>query len=553
MSLTREEKKAKKNVARYFKGIGKRPYKTPFHMKFTDGVNVFKEEDDDVFTSLNYVVKILKKIRPSFYSKIMTKPQAIRFIRITEQYMLLNRYEHFTFLIPDNFPFEITDDENSLKFLKRINERFLELRETFKITEEDIVKDTPNMLKLSGNNSNSNKSNSNNSNSNNSNSNKSNSNTSNSNNSNSNTSNSNNSLVKPKPFLNIASETVSKPLKVFESVKVSEPVKLAEPVKVFEPVKVSEPVIELKPAPEPIVELKQVQPPAKLNDPYEGIDEENRDFIIFDYEMVEYELSLLDKEDKERIRQRIEEDKRTYKKDIALIEKEAKEDIDEYIRQTVEQYKNYLISIYKNNKKPYAEARERTREQIISDFKLRLPNIRNNYFLSEYIMPKIDLWRLLKIRKRMDEQPKQKTYTGINLKHYTLKDRRNIEDKLEKGVPVHQIRQEYKPQPRKAQRPKTQTNRQMNGWQPNMRLPTRGVNTRGVNTRGLNTKGPNTRRLNNKGPNTRRLNNKEPNNKGQASRRKNPKPKVRTVFRVEPVIPAPVLKPKPVPRGRRVP
>jgi hypothetical protein len=34
MPLTTEEKEAKAEVARYFKGIGQRPYKTPFEMKF---------------------------------------------------------------------------------------------------------------------------------------------------------------------------------------------------------------------------------------------------------------------------------------------------------------------------------------------------------------------------------------------------------------------------------------------------------------------------------------------------------------------------------------
>jgi hypothetical protein len=148
----------------------------------------------------------------------------------------------------------------------------------------------------------------------------------------------------------------------------------------------------------------------------------------------------------------------------------------------------------------------------------------------------------------MDEAPKQKVYNGINLKHYSLKDRRNIEDKLAKGIPVHQIKREYKPEPRKAQRPKNQTNfRQMNatrmntrrenGWQPNMR-PRRHPN---VSLNAPNMKGPNTKRANMKGPNT-----KGPNMKGQASRRKNPKPKVRSVFRVEPV----ALQ---NPRGRYIP
>jgi hypothetical protein len=45
----------------------------------------------------------------------------------------------------------------------------------------------------------------------------------------------------------------------------------------------------------------------------------------------------------------------------------------------------------------------------------------------------------------------------INLKHYSIKDRRNIEEKLLSGVPLHQIRKDYKPVPRKA-RPKTQRN-----------------------------------------------------------------------------------------------
>ena len=170
--------------------------------------------------------------------------------------------------------------------------------------------------------------------------------------------------------------------------------------------------------------------------------------------MFEYELQKLDKEDKLRIEVRIKEDERKYD-DIAQIEREAQMEVDAFIEQTVKKYKDDLVHWYKHSKFGYDESK---RDDIKDNFVLKLPNIRNKYFLAEYIKPKLNVARVLNVRKRMEEPPRNKFASmRINLKHYSIKDRRNIEEKLLKGVPLHQIRKDYKPVPRKA-RPRTERN-----------------------------------------------------------------------------------------------
>ena len=426
MPLTQEEKQAKADVSKYFKGIGKSPYDTPFEMKFTDGINIFTEEPDDTFTSLNYISKIFKKIKPSMYTKIITKPQAIRFIRITEQYLLEKRGKPYTFILPDNFPFELTGTENNIKFLRRINKRFDELREIHNIVEEDIINDMPDILKVTNENSSS---------------------------LSSETSNSGESSV--------SFESVKEPVKVPKKVPPPKkaPKRVIERADVLEPAKVLEPAVAplnvVEPAVAPVKVLEQ--PNLNLNAPEPKVVEEEytREEYIEDVtEMFEYELQKLDKEDKLRIEARIKEDERKYD-DIEKIEREAQMEVDAFIERTVNKYKGSLLHHYKHSKYAYDESK---REEILDDYILKLPNIRNRYFLAEYIKPKINIAGVLNVRKRMEEHPRNKfTQFRINLKHYSIKDRRNIEEKLLSGVPLHQIRKDYKPVPRKA-RPKTQRN-----------------------------------------------------------------------------------------------
>ena len=426
MPLTQEEKDAKANVSKYFKGIGKSPYDTPFEMKFTDGINIFTEEPDDTFTSLNYISKIFKKIRPSMYSKIITKPQAIRFIRITEQYLLETRGKPYTFILPDNFPFELTGTENNIKFLRRINKRFDELREIHNIVEEDIINDMPDILKVTNENSSS---------------------------LSSETSNSGESSVSFEPVKEPPPKKA--PKRVIERADVVEPAKVLEPVKVFEPVNIFEPAVVPLNVVEPAVAPAKVLEQPNLNVPKAVEEEYTREEYIEDVtEMFEYELQKLDKEDKLRIEARIKEDERKYD-DIEKIEREAQMEVDAFIERTVNKYKGSLLHHYKHSKYAYDESK---REEILDDYILKLPNIRNRYFLAEYIKPKINIAGVLNVRKRMEEHPRNKfTQFRINLKHYSIKDRRNIEEKLLRGVPLHQIRKDYKPVPRKA-RPKTQRN-----------------------------------------------------------------------------------------------
>ena len=426
MSLTKEEKHAKAEVARYFKGIGQHPYKTPFEMKFTDGVNIFTEEPDDIFTSLNYVAKILKKIKPSLYSKIMTKPQAIRFIRIIEQYLISSRGKLFTFILPDNFPFEITDSENSSTFIRRITRRFDELRETLNIVEQDIIDDTPDILKITDNEPTHNSSSA-------------------SNSDNSNSSNSNHLALPLKTKLKPV-EPVNLPAK---KVPPKKPLPKKAPKRVIERANASVTHANLNlNAPNVVQETGTQLKPVTT-------EEYTREEYIEDVtEMFDYELRKIDKEDMLRIEARIKEDNRRYD-DITQIERAAQMEVDAFIEQTVNKYKNSLVHHYKHTTFAYNESK---RQEILDDFILKLPNIRNRYFLSEYIKPKINLANVLNVRKRMEEPPRNKFASmHINLKHYSIKDRRNIEEKLLRGVPIHQIRREYKPVPRKAHnRPRTE-------------------------------------------------------------------------------------------------
>jgi hypothetical protein len=426
MPLTKEEKHEKAEVARYFKGIGQHPYKTPFEMKFTDGVNIFTEEPDDIFTSLNYVAKILKKIKPSLYSKIMTKPQAIRFIRIIEQYLISSRGKLFTFILPDNFPFEITNSLNSSTFIRRINRKFDELRETLNIVEQDIIDDTPDILKITDNEPPHNRSSA-------------------SNSGNSNSGNSNN---------------LSLPLKT--KLKTVEPVNLPvkkPPPKKPVPKKALKRVIERANASVKQANLNLnaplvVQESGKQLEPVTTEEYTREEYIEDVSEMFKYELQKIEKEDILRIEARIKEDNRRYD-DITQIERAAQMEVDAFIEQTVNKYKNSLVHHYKHTKFAYDESK---RQEILDDFILKLPNIRNRYFLSEYIKPKINVAHVLNVRKRMEEPPRNKFASmRINLKHYSIKDRRNIEEKLLRGVPIHQIRKDYKPVPRKAHnRPRTE-------------------------------------------------------------------------------------------------
>ena len=426
MPLTQEEKDAKANVSKYFKGIGKSPYDTPFEMKFTDGINIFTEEPDDTFTSLNYISKIFKKIKPSMYTKIITKPQAIRFIRITEQYLLETRGKPYTFILPDNFPFELTGTENNIKFLRRINKRFDELREIHNIVEEDIINDMPDILKVTNENSSS---------------------------LSSETSNSGESSVSFEPVKVPKKVPPPKkaPKRVIERADVLEPA--VAPIKVLEPAVAPLNVVEPAVAPAKVFE----QPNLNLNAPEPKVVEEEytREEYIEDVtEMFEYELQKLDKEDKLRIEALIKEDERKYD-NIEKIEREAQMEVDAFIERTVNKYKGSLLHHYKHSKFAYDES---NREEILDDYILKLPNIRNRYFLAEYIKPKLNVAGVLNVRKRMEEDPRNKFAPfRINLKHYSIKDRRNIEEKLLSGVPLHQIRKDYKPVPRKA-RPKTQRN-----------------------------------------------------------------------------------------------
>jgi hypothetical protein len=421
MSLSEEEKQ-KKELNKYFKGIGQENYSTSLDMKFTmDGVNVFNEEPEGTFTSLNFMSKIFKKIRPSLYLKIINKKQAIRFIRITEQYLLLTRGPPlFTFLIPDNFPFEIKNNDNGSLFIRRINKKFQQLKEKYNISEKDIIDDMPDVLKLTEQ-SNSNSSSSNSS----------------SNSSSSSKSSSNKSLPKEKPNLKLM--TFTEPVANVPTEKA--PVNIV-PVNIVPINKVTEPALN-----EPQNPLLKSEVTNK-----DGLTPEIAEYIEDDTEMFEYELSVLNKEDKQRIEERIKEDLRTYTKDIKLIEQEADVEVDAYIQATVNRYKNDLIHWYKHTKYPYDEER---RIEYIDLFKLRLPNIRNRHFLSEYIKAKVNVAKVLKIRQRMEEHPREKyAHMGINLKHYSLKDRRDIQTKMAQGVPIEQLRRQYRPTPRKAQRPK---------------------------------------------------------------------------------------------------
>ena len=81
-------------INKRFNQIGK-PYSKPRVMSFmADGETQELEEPKNTFSSMNFALKLIMEELPGKYYVLMTKPQAIRFIRVVKQriFKTLNKF-----------------------------------------------------------------------------------------------------------------------------------------------------------------------------------------------------------------------------------------------------------------------------------------------------------------------------------------------------------------------------------------------------------------------------------------------------------------------------
>ena len=86
------------NINKWFNSIGT-PYSKSITMQYIidDDFDMY-EENENTFTSLNFVINLLINYKPSLYVKLLNKLQAIRFIRIIQQYIIKTRNTNIVFL-----------------------------------------------------------------------------------------------------------------------------------------------------------------------------------------------------------------------------------------------------------------------------------------------------------------------------------------------------------------------------------------------------------------------------------------------------------------------
>lgn len=126
-------------VEKWFSSIGKSYKKNPLDMQYTlSNGKIKKEEKKNTFSSLNFVLNVINKIKPKDYNYVLTKEQAIRFIRVVEQYIVGNRNTEVTFRIDVLSEFNFTPE-----FIALIQKNINKLKQYHNISEADLAMDTP--------------------------------------------------------------------------------------------------------------------------------------------------------------------------------------------------------------------------------------------------------------------------------------------------------------------------------------------------------------------------------------------------------------------------
>jgi hypothetical protein len=137
-----------KLINKSFKQIGKM-HSTPKIMSFTtDGLSTVKEEHPGTFSSMNFVWSMITQL-PGKYYGLMSKQQAIRFIRVAKQRVLkvidvnidfitwgLSQYERSAF-----------DRRINETFITNLTEKMDELTKKYHITDKDLYRDNPAIMK----------------------------------------------------------------------------------------------------------------------------------------------------------------------------------------------------------------------------------------------------------------------------------------------------------------------------------------------------------------------------------------------------------------------
>jgi hypothetical protein len=122
---------------------------TPKIMSFmTDGKTYVKEEHPGTFSSMNFVLKIIKDLPFKCYH-LMNKQQAIRFVRVVKQRILRVLDIHIDFITINLSKEErnIFNKRENEKFIEQLTKRIQELTNKYKFTDSDLYIDNPALLK----------------------------------------------------------------------------------------------------------------------------------------------------------------------------------------------------------------------------------------------------------------------------------------------------------------------------------------------------------------------------------------------------------------------
>ena len=137
-----------KIINKRFNQIGK-PYSKPRVMSFmADGVTQELEEPANTFSSMNFALKLIMEELPGKYYVLMTKPQAIRFIRVIKQRILktLNNTIDFININLSKPERAVFDNKKNGRFIEKLTNRLRDVEKKYSITDADLYKDTPALI-----------------------------------------------------------------------------------------------------------------------------------------------------------------------------------------------------------------------------------------------------------------------------------------------------------------------------------------------------------------------------------------------------------------------
>jgi len=132
-------------INKRFNQIGK-PYSKPRVMSFmADGVTQELEEPSNTFSSMNFALKMIMEELPGKYYVLMTKPQAIRFVRVVKQRILktLNNTIDFINIKLTKKERDIFNIKMNARFIEKLTNRLGDVEKKHSITDADLYKDTP--------------------------------------------------------------------------------------------------------------------------------------------------------------------------------------------------------------------------------------------------------------------------------------------------------------------------------------------------------------------------------------------------------------------------